>query len=364
MSATEVLKQGIHYLKNQDVDIRIRMLLFMEYATLVASVIGTVVMSFYSSFIILVPNFILILFCLAGIYVSRVKKAYDWAVRLIIIGCAYISLPIMFVTAGGNLSGMPIWFVFGIAFSCMMSKGKERIIMTSISLVLMTSCMILGYLFPNAILPLEDSKAQFLDMLQSFIIVSAILGISLNAYLNAYDVQRKQLLKQSEELKSLMSVDALTGINNRRAYYEDTEQYKDSSVVNDLVLLTMDLNGLKKINDNLGHSAGDAYLKTASDIIKNVLSTYGKIYRTGGDEFMAVLFCKKEIAEIIPDMINNAIITSENEWTDNMSVAIGTVCWSEHKEMSFADVEKLADQRMYQNKSEFYRKNGLDRRKT
>lgn len=59
------IKQGIEYLKDQNIEIRMRMLFFLEYAVLLASIIGTIVMClFATSIVVLIPNFVLIFMCL------------------------------------------------------------------------------------------------------------------------------------------------------------------------------------------------------------------------------------------------------------------------------------------------------------
>ncbi len=335
----------------------------MEYSTLVACIIGTAAMlAFTPNWLILIPNFVMIIFCLVGIYFTRVKRMYDFAVHLIIIGCAYITLPFMYFTAGGNISGMPLWFVFGVVFSCMMSKGKSRIVLPSIGIALLSVCLVIGYKFPGIVIPLSSPGEEFIDLLQSFIIVSIMLCGCIMVYLHTYDKQRDLLEYQRNELKRITNTDALTGISNRRAYYEDTDKYRNSSAVEDVVVVTMDLNGLKKINDNLGHDAGDAFIKGASRVISEALSEYGTIYRTGGDEFMAVLSMSDSKSVNISQMLEESIKASTEELMSELTIASGVVCWNQNKDLSFSDIEKIADKNMYRNKSEYYRKSGLDRR--
>lgn len=64
-------------------------------------------------------------------------------------------------------------------------------------------------------------------------------------------------------------------------------------------MFSIDINGLKAVNDTLGHSAGDELIRAAARCISQVLGRYGKCYRIGGDEFIAILRVEKEkIAEI------------------------------------------------------------------
>lgn len=340
------------------------MLFLLEYLALFAGIIGTAAMlAFAPSILILIPNFVLIFVCAFGIYLTHNKKKYELAAMIIVGGCAYIALPVMFFTSGGNKSGMPIWFLFGIIFICMMLKGKLRIIMSGIGILIPIACMLLGFYRPDLVLPLKNSESEFLDMLQSFSIVSIIVCICLYIYISSYDRQRVILLKQSQELKEAMYTDALTGIANRRAYYDDTKKYSEGEYDEKLVIVALDVNGLKMINDSKGHAAGDELIKNATAIMLDAYSKYGKIYRTGGDEFIAILSCNNEEAEKLVDIITSSAQNANAKNNTDISIASGVAAWSQNSDKNFFELEKLADYIMYQNKSKYYRESGIDRRK-
>ena len=82
-------------------------------------------------------------------------------------------------------------------------------------------------------------------------------------------------------------MDELTGLRNRRAMREDFLDWSSSSGA--LCVVLMDLNGLKEINDTLGHQVGDTLIVGAAQCFSDTLGHYGTVYRTGGDEFVAVV---------------------------------------------------------------------------
>jgi predicted signal transduction protein with EAL and GGDEF domain len=86
-------------------------------------------------------------------------------------------------------------------------------------------------------------------------------------------------------------IDALTGIGNRRSYEESIVKEKAYSGIRHLAIVAFDVNYLKESNDNLGHKAGDELLIATANIIKKHLSegTGANIFRTGGDEFCAIV---------------------------------------------------------------------------
>jgi len=94
-----------------------------------------------------------------------------------------------------------------------------------------------------------------------------------------------------EELAAEARTDSLTGLGNLRAFNEHLAaaiERRDASRT-PFVLLAIDLDGLKQINDSNGHLAGDDHIKRVADSLKSVVAADGHVYRTGGDEFMVLL---------------------------------------------------------------------------
>lgn len=88
-------------------------------------------------------------------------------------------------------------------------------------------------------------------------------------------------------LKQQSLVDALTGIGNRRAMLQAFEHYVSSGYCNEYCLVVLDLDKFKSINDRYGHTMGDKALQHVSMIIATHLPTDAKLFRYGGEEFVA-----------------------------------------------------------------------------
>ena len=108
-----------------------------------------------------------------------------------------------------------------------------------------------------------------------------------------------------------------------------------------------DLNGLKRMNDDNGHSAGDKLIKDAAAILKEVF-TEGEIYRAGGDEFM-ILLRDTNMAQL-EDYEKQ--IKERADKTDTVSFAVG-LCIEEDSQKIY-NAMKAADVNMYEDKKKFY----------
>nr|MCR5100488.1 GGDEF domain-containing protein [Butyrivibrio sp.] len=119
---------------------------------------------------------------------------------------------------------------------------------------------------------------------------------------------------------------------------------------------------LKVVNDTLGHAAGDELLIGASYCMNKSFGSYGKIYRTGGDEFIVILFCDNEKLEELVNDFEETMANWKGKLVDNLTISYGYVSKEEAPEMSVRELAAIADRRMYDAKSSHYRRKGIDRR--
>ena len=168
--------------------------------------------------------------------------------------------------------------------------------------------------------------------------------------------------RREEYLLMASNTDELTQLGNRHAYEREVVR---ASVPEDetFALVAMDLNGLKKVNDSLGHPAGDRLIVAAADIIRDVIEPYGKAYRIGGDEFMAAI-------SATPDRITrlmNQIRQRGLDWNEIegqcVAISCGAASAKEFPGQAISGLEKIADERMYKDKDDYYARKGLNRRK-
>ena len=166
--------------------------------------------------------------------------------------------------------------------------------------------------------------------------------------------------KREENLIRLSMTDEMTRLFNRRCYDDDLNKYKDGNIEEDFVFFSIDVNGLKKVNDTIGHLGGDELIKGTADCLSLSIREFGRNYRTGGDEFMAI------VHTLDPEKIREQILKKASEWhgiySDELSLSVGYATYKEHKGISIFELEQLADVDMYREKRKYYKSKGIDRR--
>ena len=164
------------------------------------------------------------------------------------------------------------------------------------------------------------------------------------------EANRVKTLRQFIDINTQIAdleLDALTGFKNRKAYYKDIALIeRDEDKKNHPVgVVFADVNGLKQINDSMGHNAGDSLIASVAEKLASVFSK-ARWYRFGGDEFVILSFDENET--IFRDKLQKLA----GLWQEDCSASIGSV-WVEHAR----DIENsvsLADEKMYQDKIRHY----------
>ena len=166
--------------------------------------------------------------------------------------------------------------------------------------------------------------------------------------------------RREEHLIRISLTDEMTRLYNRRCYEEDLTEYRAVALSEDFVLFSIDVNGLKTVNDTKGHAAGDELIKGAADCLALSIGSSGKVYRTGGDEFMAI------VHSAAPDALQSRIIKKSSEWhgvyTENLTISVGYASHHDHPDAAIDALERIADNAMYSAKAHYYEASGIDRR--
>jgi diguanylate cyclase (GGDEF)-like protein len=174
-----------------------------------------------------------------------------------------------------------------------------------------------------------------------------------NEILQAEIVERKIL---EEKLRTTSITDELTGLLNRRGFFVIAQRQVDVSKRENrkFSILYMDLNGLKKINDEFGHKEGDQALWDIARILKKTFRASDSIARMGGDEFIVLITephistIEKTVAQHLQD--NLMIHNQQTEKGYRLAVSMGMVHYDPERPCSLEELLARADELMYEHK--------------
>lgn len=216
---------------------------------------------------------------------------------------------------------------------------------------------------PIVVLSAEEDELLAIQSVQlgaqDFLVKSGISELVLRRSLY-YAIERKNLL---EQLQYLAHYDVLTGLANRKLFYDRLKQDIVSArrSKKSLALIFLDLNGFKLVNDSLGHRSGDDLLKEVAKRLQHCIRTTDCAARMGGDEFTLILndLNNAEDAALIADKILQSLaeplILNAQQITTHASLGIAIY------PDDCADLETLigaADTAMYQAKESGHEKKG------
>ena len=161
----------------------------------------------------------------------------------------------------------------------------------------------------------------------------------------------------------LITTDTLTGVSSRYAYDKALKKLNaEKSIPKKLAVFSIDINGLKKTNDTLGHEAGDELIRGAADCISSIFSSNGVCYRTGGDEFIVIFEMNREQANKAITKLTKEAGKWHGKIVKELQLAMGYALYVDHPEMTVEKLIQEADMAMYSDKDNYYQKNGIARR--
>ena len=310
----------------------------------------------YLSLYLIIPTTYLIV---AMIHKNSVSKAY------IIIACGFTALSLLFIALHflnvvhinhfldlydfiAVISFLILLYIYIRDFTNKVAIHSSRILMTGI-VILCFSMLIYGiYLFF-----VDVADFSNIPFLQNAFPIGAIIFVLMQLF-NYFVIMTHSMAKRKEylSLTQLAYYDSLTGLSNRARC--DMELANIDKTEDDYCIVSLDMNGLKEVNDNAGHPEGDKFLKSFSSVLKQV---YGEVtdamcFRVGGDEFLVLLpHPSKEVVDLsIAKVHSNLLILDDLEPEYSHSTAIGYAFRHETVSRKSHAVYMLADARMYEQK--------------
>ena len=165
--------------------------------------------------------------------------------------------------------------------------------------------------------------------------------------------------KAEEYLRYLGTHDVMTGLNNR-TFFEETLHRLEKEGPAPVSILIADLNGLKNINDTLGHQAGDAMIRRAAEVLKASLEPGQTAARIGGDEF--AIFMPAADAKAAGEAVQRVemLVVLNNKFYRDPELSISLGAATSQPGLPLEKVISQADNTMYRSKSRFYHRRRSD----
>lgn len=236
-------------------------------------------------------------------------------------------------------------------------------------------------------LKMIDASEVTADRLDMYALLTDTFEIDRYKYAEVYDAYYKTLkeyyandceIRRHEVVGEMLSYelekqyrdralkDELTGIGNRHAYESEIDgivgESANGKVPDDVTIFSMDVNGLKHVNDTYGHQAGDDYIRGAADSLKTAVGNYGHIFRTGGDEFAAIIRIRQFPSERIIEVLRKTLSEWSDSYGNELTMSVGVASSSENPGCSLEELISFADEAMYKDKRKYYQQTGKDRR--
>ena len=224
--------------------------------------------------------------------------------------------------------------IVGVDFDADWYDGElnnHKIVVVALSMFAITVCIVLAFIL-HAIRA-EGEKNEYRKKLEE-------------------TLEREQV--QEQELGSaryLAYTDPLTGVKSKHAYLEAIEKLENEisgETPKEFGVIVFDLNGLKMINDTLGHEAGDGYIKAGCELICRKFC-HSPVFRIGGDEFVVLLEGSDYLIRdgLLADFDS---IIEENLVNGEVVVSTGMDIFVPGEDSCYSDVFDRADKKMYERK--------------
>jgi len=145
----------------------------------------------------------------------------------------------------------------------------------------------------------------------------------------------------------------MTGLYNRAFFEEEVLKLSESD--DDISFIMADLDGLKQVNDTLGHQAGDNIIRRAAEVLKAAFDQDEIVARIGGDEFVAILHSQQAPQEVIERIRSLILLNNKFYQGSELRLALGSA--TRQRNESLEKTFTRADEAMYTDKANHYKEN-------
>lgn len=203
--------------------------------------------------------------------------------------------------------------------------------------------------------------AMYINSTDSYYNLVVVIGLMIYIGIQLGVIYRRIGSKVEEEaefvqVKELAYTDELTRLTNRRFFYEEMKSLEGKNLSSDFTIVFFDVNGLKRVNDTLGHDAGDELLVGAAECINKSFkdNSTSIISRMGGDEFIATFIADEKELHTRLKRLNDCMTSWKGQYIDKISMAVGSASLRDYPNVDLNALCKIADDNMYLDKKAYY----------
>lgn len=277
-------------------------------------------------------------------------------VAMVLVSLSIMAIFSFYAMIGGNDGFAVLWIIIVPVVSMLLLTYRLGFIVSVYFLVF----VFVVFYTPSIITYIKDTynpglynSAEFVRRFPLLYLVSFAVGMVISG--------QKIYYANKSEMNSLF--DPMTTLKNRRFFMDYLTNAQTKGIKNNLVVVSIDLNGLKNFNDTYGHIYGDNAIEATGKVMKEVYSKYtDNLFRTGGDEFFAFFEDNQnkadELIEQLRGCCEETLIKDEK-----LSLSIGMAKSSDYPDMNIDFLISVAERAMYKDKEEFYRNTRGERRR-
>lgn|GEM_PF-1079756 len=250
-------------------------------------------------------------------------------------------MPFAFVSSGGGRGDFLAYAFFALIALGYMTKGIYQKVLFAALIAMFIILHIFDYAYPEMI-PVYDAKSRFYDRLIQVPILLIISYAIIKTFTDAYD-------ESNDRLYYYANYDVLTGLLSRWGFSEHISK-GFNTVYQDGILLLIDIDNFKLINDRRGHKVGDEVIKRFGEILQGYFGGNKKnlLCRWGGDEFIVLSFDSEKELDKLMEGVSREFLDYISNIEPLVDISIGSVHIKNCR--SVDDLLTLADQFMYNQK--------------
>lgn len=194
---------------------------------------------------------------------------------------------------------------------------------------------------------------SIIDLILEILLGFGTIMVLLEGVRREVEAVNKQLTTARDKLELMASMDPLTEALNRHAFHSLLRRSEENSQAEvDGCVVVIDIDNLKPINDQFGHSVGDKAIRAVAHATRSLIRADDMLFRWGGDEFLVLMFkLGEEEATRRMLSLNDILEESSDEWTSSpgkISVSLGVSEFRSLKDLG--DAIERADQAMYEGR--------------